>query len=140
MKEETYKELEVGDRVRLKKGLQIGEQYNHLKFAKRLKFEEALTIIRISPIGTPLLSNDFYYTKEMLSDEVDKSFRVGNKVKLKKGLRDGKKYGFFILYPKKRFRGTKKIVMVTPIGAYLLDNTFIYPAEMLEGVSEGGEE
>jgi len=60
------KELEVGDRVRLKKGLLIGEVYGGLTLYPSMKFKGTKEIIEIVLSGDYTLDDDFTYSSKML--------------------------------------------------------------------------
>lgn len=59
--------FKVGDRVRLKKGIVIGERYNGIVFTESMRFTRSEEIAFLSSEGYYFLSsNSFYYSDDML--------------------------------------------------------------------------
>lgn len=128
--------FKVGDRVRLKEELVVGESYGGFSLLECMKFNYYNEILERTPLGNYKIkpsydSNfSFTYSEEMLEGF---KFKVGDKVVLNKELKDGGSYDGLDFHTKMRFEGTDIVKSVDCQGDVMLEGKdFFYSQPMLE--------
>ena len=139
--------FKVGDRVRLKKGLEIGKRYGGSAcpltlLSGEMCTTEQMTIECISFDGNYYCSNGFYYSPDML-EKCDmckrNKFEVGDRVRVKGNLVSGCKYGGLTLLA--GMNCTNEVLKITYVyerdtsNRYDCSNGFVYDEEMLEPIN-----
>lgn len=131
----------VGDRVKIREGLEDGELYGNVVFVYGMKKHKEVTISRIESNDEGIIyvsDNNYYYTDEMIEGLVDSKYKVGDKLKIKEDLVIGEYYGCnsFVENMKQYTEITiKKVCHDRPTIEYLSEeNNYYYTAEMIEGL------
>ena len=87
----------VGDKVKIRDGLEDGEMYGNVVFVYGMKKHKEITISRIEIKDEEALyvsDNNYYYTEEMIEGLVSNNkYKVGDRVKVKGDLVVGERYG-----------------------------------------------
>lgn len=138
--------FKVGDTVRVKSGLVVGNKYHGsicpITLIDDMKTNEPLTIQFISPAGNYRCDNGYYYSPDMLEPYIkhDK-FNIGDKVALKLNLVVGDTYN--ALHFEKYmacFGDTLTITKITHYNTfppdYTCDNGYTYSEDMLEYIDD----
>lgn len=134
--------FKVGDTVKLKSGLVVGEQYYgsscSVTFLDTMDTDKPMIIKSISPAGNYRCDNNYYYAPSMIEKynefAVDK-FKVGDKVTLRMDLVVGNVYGGLTLLNGKMSHFGEVLTITNLKGniptLYQCDNGYTYTEEML---------
>jgi hypothetical protein len=133
----------VGDKVRVRTGLKGGESYDGLYFAHDMEKYCGKEFIVKTTRGSreyKLQDTGEWVFNDAMFEDASVKFKVGDKVRLKKDLKVGERYGDMPLHEFLVFKGTNKVVRVDKDGTCLLDDPcYYYTFEMLEIVTDSDE-
>lgn len=135
----------VGDKVKIRDGLEDGEMYGNVVFVYGMKKHKEITISRIEIKDEEALyvsDNNYYYTEEMIEGLVSNNkYKVGDRVKVKGDLVVGERYGGTMFAS--GMKGYREITirsLETRIDGKCVyiseEDRYCYTDEMIEGLIE----